>query len=92
MILNLNSEQFLAVYNSIASSQSLTAQEVKSKMDLVLLDALASTDDTKNQSRFDHWMKQEKERVEGLKTELKAITSSVSDDGLPFPPVVQEKR
>lgn len=92
MILNLNSEQFLAVYTCIASSSSLTAQEVKSKMDVILLEALSSTDDSKNQSKFDHWMKQEKERVEGLKTELKTISASMSDDGLPFPPPAREKK
>ena len=95
MNLNLNSEQFLAVYNCINTTSSLTAQEVKSKMNLILLDALSIIDDTKNQSKFDHWMKQEKEKVEGLKVELKDLkisTPSPSDDGLPFPPLQQEKR
>lgn len=86
MILNLNAEQFLAVYNCIIATSSLTAQEVKSKMDLILLEALSSIDDSKNQSKFDNWMKQEKNKVESLKTELKAINVQIPDDGLHFPP------
>lgn len=94
MNLNLNPEQFLAVYNCITMSSSLTAQEVKSKMDLILLGVLSSIDDSKNQYKFDNWLKQEKEKVEGLKTELKDLKiahSSQSDDGLPFPPPMEKK-
>jgi hypothetical protein len=86
MNLNLSPEQFLAIYNSLKNDSSITTQEVKSKMDLVLLDALSRIDDSRNQSKFGSWMKQEKEKVEVLESELKSIRSSVSDDGLPFPP------
>lgn len=73
MNLNLNPEQFLAVYTSVALNQSLTAQEVKSKMDVILLDALGSIDDSKNQTKFSHWAKRENEKISGLKNELKSI-------------------
>jgi hypothetical protein len=86
MNLNLNPEQFLAIYNSLRDNSSITSQEVKSKMDLILLNALSAIDDSKNQSKFGSWMKQEKERVEILESELKSIRNPVSDDGLPFPP------
>jgi len=86
MILSLNPQQFLAVYNSVATNSSLTSQEVKSKMELILLDALSQIDDSKNQNKFDNWIKREKEKVHVLQSELKTLNSSVSDDGLPFPP------
>lgn len=86
MILSLNPEQFLAIYNSVNTNSSLTAQEIKSKMDLILLDALSLINDSKNQSRLDNWMKQEKEKVENLESELKSIRNLVPfDDGLIFP-------
>jgi hypothetical protein len=86
MILSLNPEQFLAIYNSVNTNSSLTAQEIKSKMDLILLDALSLINDSKNQSRLDNWMKQEKGKVENLESELKSIRNLVPfDDGLSFP-------
>ena len=86
MILSLNPEQFLAIYNSVNTNSSLTAQEIKSKMDLILLNALSLINDSKNQSRLDNWMKQEKEKVENLESELKSIRNLVPfDDGLIFP-------
>jgi len=94
MILSLNPQQFLAVYNSVTINSSLTSQEVKSKMELILLDALSQIDDSKNQNKFDHWIKQEKEKVSSLENELKMIKLSKSpleissDDGLPYRPVV----
>jgi hypothetical protein len=62
-------------------------------MDIVLLEALSSIDDAKNQSRFSTWMKQEKERVVHMKSELENIKINqkvVPDDGLYFP--VQETK
>ena len=92
MILSLNPEQFLAIYNSVNTNSSLTAQEIKSKMDLILLDALSLINDSKNQSRLDNWMKQEKEKVENLESELKSIRNLIpSDDGLSFPHSVIER-
>lgn len=80
MILNLSPEQFLAVYNSVSINPSLTAQEVRSKMDIVLLEALSSIDDSKNQSKFSYWAKQENEKISGLETELKSIKVSTIVD------------
>jgi len=85
MNLNLNPEQFLAIYDSLKDNSSIS-QELKSKMHLILLSALSAIDDSKNQSKFGNWMKQEKEKVEILESELKSIRSPVFDDGLPFPP------
>lgn len=85
MNLTLNPEQFLAVYNCINTAMSPPAQEVKSKMDLILLNVLSSIDDSKNQAKFDSWMKQEAAKVESLKTDLKMINSTIVDDGLPYP-------
>jgi bacterioferritin (cytochrome b1) len=86
MIVNLNPQQFLAVYNSLTLHSSLTAQEVKSKMDLVLIEALSNADDSKSQLKFSNWTKQEEKKVEALKTELAAINlspaQSQSDDGI----------
>ena len=85
MVLNLNPQQFLAVYNSLTIDTSLTAKEVKSKMDLVLIEALSSVDDSKSQLKFNSWTKQEEKKVEALKTELASISlPSVShpDDGI----------
>ena len=85
MIVNLNPQQFLAVYNSLTVDSSLTAKEVKSKMDLVLIEALSSVDDSKSQLKFSNWTKQEEKKVEALKTELASISlQSVpqSDDGI----------
>jgi len=86
MILSLNPQQFLAVYNCVTINSSVTLQEVKSKMELILLDALSQIDDSKNQNKFDNWIKREKEKVQVLQSELKTLNSSVCDDGLPFPP------
>ena len=92
MILSLNPEQFLARYNRVNTNSSLTAQEIKSKMDLILLNALSLINDSKNQSRLDNWMKQEKEKVENLESELKSIRNLIpSDDGLSFPHSVIER-
>jgi len=52
----------------------------------MLLDALSIVDDSKNQNKFGNWIKQEKEKVEGLQTELKSIRNPAFDDGLLFPP------
>lgn len=79
MNLNLNPEQFLAVYTSVVLNQTLTAQEVKSKMDVILLGALGSIDDSKNQTKFSHWAKQESEKISGLKDELKSIKVPLID-------------
>lgn len=88
MILNLNPEQFLLVYSRILDNSNLTAQELKSKMDIVMLEALSSIDAAKNQSRFSTWMKQEKERVVHMESELENIKinqKTIPDDGLYFP-------
>ena len=94
MILNLNPEQFLTVYNSVSSNGTITAQEVKVKMDAQLLDALSLIDDSKNQSKFDSWIKKEKQKVDSLESELKSLkvnTDDVSiDDGLYFPMAKKE--
>jgi hypothetical protein len=76
MKLTLSPEQFLAVYNCVTVNQGLTAQEVKSKMDLVLLDALSSIDEVQNQSKFSHWAKQEEDKISNLQHELKTISKS----------------
>ncbi len=89
MILDLNPEQFLLVYNHVSSNLSSPAQELKMKMESPLLEALSSIDDTKNQSRFSSWMKQEKEKVVHLENDLKNIKAHspivIPDDGLYFP-------
>lgn len=93
MILNLNPEQFLLVYNRISDNSNLTAQDLKSKMDAMLLEALSSIDDVKLKSKFSTWIKQEKEKVDHLESELKNIkvnSTTVSDDGLYFP--IQETK
>lgn len=74
MIVNLNPQQFLAVYNSLTADPSLTAKEVKSKMDLVLIEALSNVDESKGQLKFNNWAKQEERKVEALKTELASMT------------------
>lgn len=89
MILNLNAEQFLLVYNRILDNPAPPAQELKNKMDALLLDALSSIEETKNQTKFSSWVKQEQERVAFLKSELKTIKENISDDGLHYPPVKQ---
>jgi len=90
MNLSLSPEQFLAVYYSVSVNNSLTAQEVKAKMDTQLLDALSLIDDSKNQSKFSTWMKKEKEKVNTLEKELETIKAhpldSNNDDGLPYRP------
>jgi len=73
MNLSLSPEQFLAVYTSVTVDQSLTAQEVKSKMEVVILEALGLIDDSKNQSKFSYWAKQENQKISGLQSELKSI-------------------
>jgi hypothetical protein len=85
MNLNLTPQQFLAIYDSL-SSDATSSKEVKHKMNSMLLDALSIVDDSKNQNKFGNWIKQEKEKVEGLQTELKSIRNPAFDDGLLFPP------
>jgi len=89
MILNLNAEQFLFVYNRILDNPTQPAQELKNKMDALLLDALSSVEETKNQTKFSSWVKQEQERVASLKSELKTIKDNIPDDGLYCRPVEQ---
>lgn len=92
MILSLNPEQFLTVYYSVSLNSSLTAQEIKAKMDTQLLDALSFVDDSKNQSKFSTWVKFEKEKLDTLEKELKTIKTknnvfeNTNDDGLPYRP------
>ena len=88
MNLNLSPEQFLAVYNSVAVNQNLTAQEVKSKMDLIMLEALSLVHDTKNHSKFETWLKQQSGKISVMKDELESIkqkSENIPDDGLYFP-------
>ena len=87
MKLSLSPEQFLAVYTSVVMNPSLTAQEVKSKMDVVLLDALSSIDDTQNQSRFSHWAKQEEDKITTLQQELKSINIVSQENSKEHPKV-----
>jgi len=87
MNIQLNPEQFLAVYSSLLTNASIEAKEIKSKMDSVLLDALSTIDDSTNQNKFAHWMKKEKEKVTALNDELQTIKNSTvnfsqPDDGL----------
>ena len=89
MKLNLSPEQFLIVYNGVTNNSSLTAQEVKTKMDSQLIEALSLIDDSSNQSKFTSWMKQEKTKVSSLNEELKTLKLNQDqqpDDGLYFRP------
>jgi len=90
MNITLSPEQFLTVYNAVITNPSLEAQEVKNKMDSVIIEALSTIDDSQNHSKFSHWIKKEKEKVVAMEVELKSIkdTPTIStqpfDDGL-FP-------
>lgn len=86
MILSLNAEQFLLVYNKVSDNPAPSAQELKNKMDTILLDALSLIEDSKNQTKFSSWIKQEQERITFLNSELKIIKENISDDGLNYPP------
>jgi len=86
VILSLNAEQFLLVYNKVSDNPAPSAQELKNKMDTILLDALSLIEDSKNQTKFSSWIKQEQERITFLNSELKIIKENISDDGLNYPP------
>lgn len=95
MILNLNPEQFLLVYNYVSNSPNSIAQELKTKMDLTLLEVLSSIDDKKAQFSFLNWLKQEKEKIRHMENELEIIKENIkinqkvvhddANDGLYFP-------
>lgn len=91
MILNLNAEQFLLVYNKISTDPIPPALELKNKMEILLLDALSSIEDAKNQAKLSNWIKQERDRVTSLENELKSISENIPDDGLHYPPVKEPK-
>ena len=72
----------------------LIAQELKTKMDLTLLEALSSIDDKKAQFSFLNWLKQEKEKIRHMENELQTIKENINfnqkvvhdaNDGLYFP-------
>jgi NAD-specific glutamate dehydrogenase len=85
MILNLNAEQFLLIYNKLLTDPAQSAHDLKNKMDILLLDLLSSMEDAKNQAKFSSWIKQEQDRISSLKSELKVINENISDDGLHYP-------
>ena len=79
MNINLNPEQLLTVYNSLISSSTAEAQEVRNKLEAMILEALSNLDDSNNANKFSHWFKKEKQRVEALETELKSIKEPGAD-------------
>lgn len=77
MNINLSPAQFLTVYNCLSDLKTLEAQEIKNKMNAVLVDALSSIDDVDSHNKFNHWFKKEKEKVNTLQEQLNTI-----DDGI----------
>jgi len=92
MNVQLNPEQFLAVYNSITSIASIEAKEVKIKMESVILEALTIIDDSSNQSKFSHWMKKEKEKLNALEDQLKLIKEPINDGLYPTPTSLKDEK
>ena len=89
MNVTLNPTQFLTVYDLLTKCSLPDAKEVKSKMDLIILEALTTADSVKNDVRFTHWKKQEIEKIDALKNELKSIKPQLQDpnaDGIFFRP------
>lgn len=92
MNLNLNSDQFLLVYNFVTSNVTSEAKELKAKMDLIIHEALSKLEESKNQSKFPQWLKKEQEKIFMLSDELKSMKSTAKscsektepDDGLYF--------
>lgn len=73
MNLNLSPSQFLVMYGMVLKDSSPEALEIRAKMESVLLEALSTIDDAKNQDKFVHWIKKEEEKVSALTNELKSI-------------------
>ena len=80
MNLTLSPEQFLVIYNCMSTSPSITAQEIKLKMDVILLDSLSVVYDSKNRSKYLQWIKQEHEKISTLQSELKVVMLSMLPD------------
>ena len=96
MILQLNSEQTLALFKLIVVETSkhdvclkgtTHLEEIKEKLQSVIIESLSTACISSNNMKFSSWIKNEQDRIDELTRKLKAIKDSFQqDDGLHFPP------
>ena len=96
MILQLNSEQTLALFKliTIATSKpdvylegTTHLEEVKEKLQSVIIESLDNMYISSNSTKFSSWIKNEQDRIDELTRKLETIKDSFQqDDGLHFPP------
>jgi len=101
MNLRLDPNQFLALYNALSIQLSSTdsdvpgwegVEEVKKRMEEIILDSLTAAEFSKVQPQFSKWADKEQQRIHQLEEDLKTIGSSSAsnieeiDDGVYAPP------
>jgi hypothetical protein len=100
MNLRLDPNQFLALYNALSIQLSSTdsdvpgwegVEEVKKRMEEIILDSLTATEVSKAQPHFSKWADKEQQRIHQLEEDLKTISLNSSnineiDDGVYAPP------